>query len=85
MNSILNESSVVDDFNKPDNHERDYLLDDIVKDFRNKCFHTFEYRLVYDIKFSNISTNEVIKFTITHRSMEFKTDLYGLTKKIENA
>ena len=36
------------DFNKPDIQEIDYLLDDIFKTCRNKYFHTFEYRLIYD-------------------------------------
>ena len=38
MNGILNESTVVKeyDFNEPDNHEVEYLLDDINKVCRNK-------------------------------------------------
>ena len=82
----MNESTVVKeyDFSKPDFHEIDYLLDDIMKDFKNKYFHTFEYRLVYDIKFTNISNNEKVNSTITHRSMEVKTKFYGL-KKVKNA
>ena len=81
------ESTVVKEYDsiKPDIHEVDYLLDDIVKDCRNKYFHTFEYSLVYDVKFTNISNNEEVNFTITHRSMEFKTEFYGLNKKIKNA
>ena len=70
---------------KPDFHEIDYFLDDIIKDCRNKYFHTFENRLVYDIQFKNISDNEETNFTITHRSMEIKTEFYGLNKKIKNA
>ena len=83
----MNESIVVKeyDFNEPDIQEIHYLLDDIIKYCRNKYFHTFEYRLVYDINITNISNNEEVNFTITHRSMEFKTELYGLYKKIKNA
>ena len=46
----MNESTVVEEhnFNKPDIHEKEYLLDDIIKDCRNNYFHTFEYRLVYN-------------------------------------
>ena len=73
------------DFIKPDIHDIDYLLDDVIKDCRNRYFHTLEYRLVYDIKFTKISNNEEVNFTITHRSMEFETEFYGLTKKIRNA
>ena len=60
MNGILNESTFVMeyDFKEPDIHETDDLLDDINKDCRNKYFHTFEYRLVNDTKFTNLSKNE---------------------------
>ena len=47
--------------------------------------HTFEYRLVYDINFTNISNSKEIIFTITHRSMEFKTEFYGLNEKLKIA
>ena len=69
------------EFDEPDIDEIEYLLDDNFKDCRNKYFHTLEYRLVYDINFTNISKHEEINFTITHRSMEFKTEFYGLKKK----
>ena len=83
MNGILNESTVVEecDFIQTDIHKIDYLLDYIIKDCRNKYFHTFAYRLVYDIKFTNISNNEEVNFTITHRSLEFETEFYCLNKK----
>ena len=86
MNGILNESTVVKeyDFITPDIHEIDFLLDDIIKDCRNKNFHTFDCRHVYDIKFLNISNNEQINFTITHRSIEFKSEFYGLNKRVKN-
>ena len=38
---------------KKDIHEIDYLLDDVIKHCRKNYFHTFEYRLVYDINFTN--------------------------------
>ena len=87
MNGILNENTVVKeyDFNKPDIHEIDFLLDDIIKDRRNRYFHTFGYRLVYDIKIKIISINEEVSFTTTHKSMDFKTEIFGLSKKIKNA
>ena len=80
MNGILNERTVVKeyDFNEPDSHEIFYLFDDLIKVCRNKYFHTFEYTLAYDIKFTNSSKNEKVNFTISHRSMEFKTEFYGL-------
>ena len=90
MNGIMNENQLTIakeyDFNKPDIHEIEYLLDDIMKDSRNKYFtYTLEYRLVHDIIFTNISNDEEVNFTITRRSMEFKTEFYGLNKRIKNA
>ena len=73
------------DFNKPGIHEIDYLLEDIIKDCRNRYFHTFKFKLVFEINFTNISNNEEVNFTITPRSMEFKTEFYGLVKKTRNS
>ena len=44
MNGMLKESTVVKeyDFNKPDIHEIEDLFADIIKDCRNKYFHTLE-------------------------------------------
>ena len=85
MNGILKEKQLTVvkeyDFIKPDVHEVQYLLVDIIKDCINKYFITFEYRLVYDIKFTNISKNEEVNFTITYTSMEYETELFGLNKK----
>ena len=79
----MKESTVVKkyDFNKPDFDEIEFLLYDIIKDCRNMFFHTFDYRLVCDIIFTNSSNNEEVNFTITHKSMEFETDFYVLKKK----
>ena len=89
MDGIINENKlfVVKDykFGKKVIHEIDYLLDDVIKDCRRNYFHTFEYKLVYDINFTNISINEEVNLIITHRSMEFKTEFCGLNKKIKNA
>ena len=77
MIAILNKSTVVKeyDFIKPDIHETEYLLHGFFEDCRNKFFHTFENRLVYDIKFTNVSNHEEVIFTNTHRPMEIKTEL----------
>ena len=89
MNEIINENNLFVvkeyEFDKKDIHEIDYLLDDVIKDCRRNYFHTFEYKLVYDINFTNISNNEEVNLIITHKSMEFKTEFYGLNKKIKNA
>ena len=89
MNEIINENKLFlvkeYKFDKKDIHEIDYLIDDVIKHCRKNYFHTFEYRLVYDINFTNISNNEEVNLIVTHKSMEFKTEFYGLTKKIKNA
>ena len=72
-------------FDKTDIHEIDYILDDVIKDCRKKYFHSFEYRIIYDLCFKNISNNEEVNFAVTHRSMEFKTEFYGINKKFKNA
>ena len=89
MNEIINENKLFVvkeyEFDKTDIHEIDYLLDDAIKDCRRNYFQTFEYKLVYDINFTNISNNEEVNLIITHRSMEFKTEFYDLNKTIKNA
>ena len=39
---------------KPDIDEVNYILNDTTKDCTNKYFHSFQYRCVYDIKFTNM-------------------------------
>ena len=89
MNGIINENKLTVvkeyEFDKTDIHEIDYLTNDVIKHCRKNYFHTFEYRLVYDINFTNISNNEEVNLIVTHRSMEFKSEFYGLNKKIKNA
>ena len=89
MNEIINKNKLFvvkeNEFDKKDIHEIDYLIYDVIKHCRKNYFHTFESRLVYDINFTNISNNEEVNLIVTHRSMEFKTEFYGLNKKIKNA
>ena len=87
MNGILNQSTVVKEyeFNNADIDEVDYLLDKIIKDCRKKYFHLFEYRCVYDIKFTNITNNEAVILPTSLGYMEFKSEYYGLNKKIKSA
>ena len=89
MNDMTNENQLIVvkeyEIDKTDIHEIDYILDDVIKDCRKKYFHSFEYRIIYDLSFKNISNNEEVNFVVFHRSMEFKTEFYGLNKKIKNA
>ena len=39
----------------------------------------------YEFDKTDISNNEEVNFAVTHRSMEFKTEFFGLNKKIKNA
>ena len=72
-------------FGEKDIHEIDYLLNDVIKDCRRNYFHIFEYKLVYNINFTNISNNEEVNLIITHKAKEFKSEFYGLNKKIKIA
>ena len=89
MNEIINKNKLFVvkeyEFNKKDVHEIDYILDDVIKDCRKMYFHSFEYRIIYNLSFKNISNNEEVNLIVTHRSMEYKTDFYGVNKKIKNA
>ena len=89
MNEIFNKNKLFVvkeyEFDTGDIHEIDYILDDVIKDCRKKYFHSFEYRIIYNLSFKNISNNEEVNLIVTHRSMEFKTEFYGLNKKIKNA
>ena len=89
MNGVINKDrlTIVKEykFGEKDIHEIDYILKDVIKDCRINYFHTFEYKIVYDINFTNISNNEEVNLIITHNSNEFKTEFYGLNKQIKNA
>ena len=62
-----------------------YILNDTKKDCKNKGFHSFEFRYVYDNKITNIEIKEGIILTISLGYMQFKPQFYGLCKKIKNA
>ena len=89
MDEIINKNKlfVVKEykFGKKDIPEIDYILDDVIKDCSRNYFHTFEYKLVYNINFTNISNNDEVNLIITHKSNEFKTEFYALNKKFKNA
>ena len=84
MNGIINENqlSIVKeyDFDEPKFHKVDSIVDKVVEDCHNKYFHTYEYKCLYDIKFTYID-NEIVNLTIADKSM----NLYELNEKFENA
>ena len=53
----------------------DSIIDSCYGECHNKCFHTFEYVCIYDIKLTNITNDEIIIITISDKSM----GLYELT------
>ena len=72
-------------FIRPDIDEINYKLNDTIKGCRKNCFHSFEYRCVYVIKFTNIRNSEKTFLKISIEYMEFKSQFYGLSKKVRNA
>ena len=62
-----------------------YILNATIKDFRNEYFHSFVYRCVYDTNFTNMENNEDVLLTIIPKYMKFKSQFYGLNKKVKTA
>ena len=54
------------------------MIDNCYRDCYNKYFHTFKYVCIYDIKFTNITNNEILNLTISDESM----NLFELNKKL---
>ena len=73
------------EFIKPDIYEVNYILIDTIKDCRKKYFHSFQYRCVYAIIFTNVEKNEVVISSIALEYHKFKSQYYGLSRKIRNA
>ena len=65
--------------------EVDYILDDVFEVCRNKTFHTFENRCINDNKYTNITSIEHVISTITQGYLKFKSEFYGLNRKIKNS
>ena len=84
MNEI--ESYLVKEYNfvNPTIQKIDSLIDNAVRDCYKKYFHKFKYRLVYDIKFTNITNNETVNFTISDQIMGFDELNKKLTIAREN-
>ena len=76
----MNENVIVKEyeFDNPLIQKIDSLMDNSIRDCHNKYFHTFDHVCEYDLKFKNITNNELIDFTISDKSM----NLFGLNKKL---
>ena len=64
--------------------EVDYILDDVIENFKNNFFHTVKPRCVYHINFLNNAINEDVNLSITHGYVKLKSEIHGLNKKIKN-
>ena len=53
----------------------------LLKIVEKKYFLSFEYRCVYDIKFTNLTNNEELFLPIALGFMESKSEYYGLNRK----
>ena len=80
MNSTVNENVnfIENDFLKPLIQKIDSLIDNSIRDCHNKYLHTIDHICEFDLKFTNISNNETVNFTISDKSM----GLYQLNKKL---
>ena len=77
-----NQLSIVKEYDlvEPKFHKVDSIIAKVVEDCHNIYFHTFEYKCIYDIKFTYID-NEIVNLTVPDKSM----NLYELNEKFENA
>ena len=48
------------EFTRPDMDEVNSKLNNTIEDCRNKYFHSFECRCVFDIKFTNMQNNKML-------------------------
>ena len=68
---------------KPEIDEKEYIPRDVIEDCREKFFHTFEYRYMYDVIFTNMVNGEAFYCTNIFEFMSFKSEHYGLNKKVK--
>ena len=57
------------EFDKPLIQKIDSLIDNSIRDCRNKYFHTFDHVCEYDLNYTNITNNETVNFTNSDKSM----------------
>ena len=69
------------EYSTPEIDEKNYIVKDATKPCRNKYFHSFEYRCVFDINFINMENNEEVSLTIIIGYVKFKSQFYWLKFK----
>ena len=82
MNGIMNENQLhlakEYKFDNPLIQNIDSLIDDSIRDFHNKYFHTFDHICEYNLSFTDITNNEIVNFTISDKNM----GVFELNKKL---
>ena len=73
------------EFIRPETDEVYYLVHDTDKDWKNICFQSFKCRCIRGIKFTNKAYNEKVVLTIDIGFLKFKSQIYGINKKIKDA
>ena len=57
------------EFIKPNNHNIEYIIENVIGDCHDENYHKFEYRYTYDIKAKNNRNNAIIDLTISDISL----------------
>jgi len=82
MNGIMNENqlTIVKEYelDKPLIHKIESIIDNCIRACHKKCFHTFEYKCLYDIQLTKFGNNEIVNLTFADKCM----NLDELNKKI---
>ena len=76
----MNENVIVKEYelDNPLFQKIDSLIDNSIRDCHSNYFHTFDHICEYDLKFRNITNNEIIDFTICDKNM----NLVEINKKL---
>ena len=79
----MNEKVIVkqNEFNNPFIQKIDSIIEDFIRDYHNKYFHTFDHICEYDSYFTFIDFIETANFTISDKSMAS----YEVNKKLTTA
>ena len=85
MNGIINENKLTVvkeyEFKNPLIQNIDSIIDKCYRDCHNNYYHTFECECVYDLNFTNITTNEIVNFKISDKNL----GMYELNKTLSIA
>ena len=81
-NDVINENKLTVvkeyEFENPLIRNIDSIIDKCYRDCHNNYYHTFKYKCVYDLNFTNITNNEIVNFKISDKNL----GMYELNKKL---